>query len=57
MHIRPGGAGAPRKRCGISVCANIKLFIEFIFSVANNSSLRLKGETDITDADGNEKRN
>lgn len=43
--------------CGISLYVNIKLFIEFIFSVANNSSSWLKEEEDITDAESNEKRN
>lgn len=44
-------------RCGILLYVNIKLFIEFIFSVANNSSSWLKEEEDITDAESNEKRN
>lgn len=51
------GRRSSRERCGISVCVNLKLFIGFRFSVANNSSLWLKGETDITYADSNEKDN
>lgn len=57
MHIRPGRPGAPHGSGVEYRFAYIKLFIGFIFSVANNLSLRLKGETDSTDADSNEKRN
>lgn len=49
-HFIPAG-------CGISLYENIKLFIEFIFSVANNSSAWLKEQEDITDAESNEKHN